>query len=194
MTKQLGRRTRWIAAAALTALSLTASSAGAQDAVATSLDQMKMLVRAGDTVTITDGASGRRTTGQLADFSDATVGVLVDGTRHEIGFADVATIHQRRSASLGKGAKIGFGMGALFGAFGALGLVGECNHNCGAAVPFIVAAVLGEGAFGAGVGVGVAAITKHDQLVYTRPASSARLTVSPFATQSRRGVAVSLGF
>jgi len=106
---------------------------------------------------------------------------------------DVAAVHQRRMGSLAKGAKIGFAVGASFGLLAAAGLATECQYDCGMAVPFVVSMALVEGGFGAGVGVGVAAMTRHDALVYTRT-SSARVTVAPFATPDRRGIAVSLGF
>ena len=193
MAKKPGRRTGWIVAAAIAASAVTASRAGAQDIVATSFDQMKMLVRLGDTVTVTN-ASGGKSTGTLADLSSGSVALLVDGTRRDIGIGDVSTIHQRRTGSLAKGARVGFAVGGALGLAAALGLASDCTHNCGGVVPFAASMAFVEGAFGAGVGVGVAAMTRHDELVYTRVRSSARVTVAPFATPERRGMAVSLGF
>jgi len=193
MVKKPRRRTGWIIAAAVAASAATASRAGAQDVVATSFDQVKMLVRLGDTVTVMN-ASGHKTTGTLADLSSGSVGLLVDGTRRDVGIGDVSTIHQRRMGSLAKGARVGFAIGGALGLAAALQLASECTRNCGGAVPFAVSMAFFEGAFGAGVGVGVAAMTRHDELVYTRAPSSARVTLAPFVTPERRGMAVSLGF
>ena len=194
MATKPGQRTGWLLAAAIAASAATASRAGAQEVVATSFDQMKMLVRPGDTVTITDAAAGRRMTGQLAELSSTTIALLVDGSRRELTAEGVATVHQRRSASLGRGAKIGAAIGGTLGVMGAVGVASSCNRNCDGVAPFVISAVLAETAFGAGVGVGIAAITRRDALVYTRPSPSARVTVAPFATPSRRGVALSVGF
>jgi hypothetical protein len=193
MAQKPGRRTAWIVAAAIGAAAVTPSRAGAQDIIGTSFDQVKMLVRLGDTVTVTN-ASGQQTTGMLADLSSGSVALLVDGTRRDIGIGDVATIHQRRTGSLAKGAKIGFGIGTALGLVGGLQLASECRSQCGTAAPFIITMALVDGGLFAGIGVGGAAMTRHDELVYTRVRSSARVTVAPFATPDRRGVALSLGF
>src|SRR5262249_40396302 len=122
------------------------------------------------------------------------VALLVDGARRDIGIGDVSTIHQRRTGSLAKGAKVGFGIGTALGLVGGLQLASECRSQCGTATPFIISMALVEGGLFAGIGVGVAAMTKHDELVYTRVRSLARVTVAPFVTPERRGMAVSLGF
>jgi hypothetical protein len=155
---------------------------------------MKMLVRPGDTVTVTDGAAGRQMTGRLAELSSTKVVLLVDGAPRELTVDDVAAVHQRRSGSLAKGAKIGAIVGGALGLAAALEFATGCERNCDGVAPFVATMVFAESAFGAGIGVGVSAMTRHNALVYAHPSSAARVTVSPFATASRRGVGVTLGF
>lgn len=148
--------------ATLVYLVLTHSAAArAQDIVATSFDQMKMIARLGDDITITD-ASGRKVTGRLADLSPSSLDLLARGEHHSVAESDVVTISRHGHAKLSTGAKVGLGIGAALGAFAGLSLGSECR-GCGVFVPMFAAVY---GGLGAGIGVGVAALTPTRSVIY----------------------------
>jgi hypothetical protein len=171
-------------------LMAAAPKVGAQDVVATSFDQLRMLARLGDTVTVTD-TSGHEFKGQLADLSLVSVAL----TKNHRTFVenDIRTIRRHDHANLATGAKWGLGVGAGSGfalAYGVCGL--ERSNSCGGVV---LAGALVYGGLGAAVGVGISALIPTRRLIYVQPHSSAgRLTVSPLLTRERRGVSLSFGF
>ena len=188
MTGILARGARAVAAAVTAAVAF-ASPASAQSIVASSFDQMKLIARLGDTLTVADH-SGQHVTGRLADLSSSSVVLLVNGTRREIDQRDVSTIRQRRFGSPRTGATIGLAIGMALGVLGELEVRSECPDCRG----LVAAGAVVYGGLGAGIGAGVAALTTHEALIYSRAPESARVTVRPFATPARRGVAVSVGF
>jgi hypothetical protein len=174
------------------------ANARAQD-VAHTFDQLRVLVRAGDTLTVTD-AAGHETTGKVADLSSASLALMASDGRRTLTSTEVTTIRRRRHGNLGKGAKVGFGVGAGLALVSIAG-GGDGCHNCGG---FLVAATLIEGAVGAGIGVGVSAATTHQQMIFASPtapsapsapsATTGRLTVAPVVTRQRQALMVSFGF
>ena len=157
--------------------------------VATSFDQLRVLIKRGDTVTVTD-TSGRAISGQVTDLSSSSIGILMGGHRSNLVEGDVRTISQRRHGDLGTGAKWGFGIGAAFGLFVALT---ECTGDeCHLYSPFIAALY---GGLGSGIGVGVSASIINQHVIFARPpTASVKLTLSPLVTHNRQGMIVSLGF
>src|SRR5687767_4686185 len=87
--------------------------------IAGSFDQLRVLVKAGDRVRVID-ATGRETTGKIADLSPSALALLIDGQRREILAHDISTIRQRRSDPVATGAKVGFGIGVGLGLVGGL--------------------------------------------------------------------------
>jgi hypothetical protein len=175
---------------ALSILSMTvASSAGAQD-VAGSFDQLRVLIKAGDTVTVTD-ASGAEVKGKIAEISSASLVLLAGGNRRELHENDVTTIRQRRDDRLANGAAWGFGIGGGLGLLLSLAIADEVES--GGAWPLLVAGLYGG--IGTGIGVGVDALIKGQQVIYAKRASAAstKFTVSPIVGAGRRGVQISLG-
>lgn len=148
----------------------------AQPVSAGSFDQLRMLTRLGDTVTITD-ASGATTTGTLVSLSPSTLSVLVGQTRHDLAEQDVRRVIGRTHANLARGAKTGFGIGAGLGLLAGLAVAGDCHGGCAAWIP---AAAFTYAGFGAGIGVGVAAMITRHPLLYdsggppTGPAKAGR--------------------
>src|SRR4051812_36196573 len=111
------RRPRTRALATLICVLLAhAGTAHGQDIVAASFDQMKMIARLGDDITITD-ASGHKVTGRLADLSESSLDLLSKGERRKVTAANVITISRHGHAKLSTGAKAGLGVGAALGAF-----------------------------------------------------------------------------
>ena len=83
-----------------------------------------------------------------------------------------------------------------FGIMGGLALLGAAseapdNDDAGA----VVVGLLASGGLGAAIGVGVDAMIRSNEVVFSRPAGvSTRLTVSPLLAASRKGLLLSVGF
>jgi hypothetical protein len=165
---------------------LTAPVARAQE-LAGSFDQLRVLVKPGDTVRVTD-STGQEARGTIATLSSTSLELLVEGNRRSFLETDVQTIRQRRSDPLGNGAKWGFGIGAALGLFGGLALASEYD-NAAAAVPLMA---LFYGGLGAGIGVGIDAMISSDQVIFSRTtATSAQVTpVSASSAPNRRGIGI----
>jgi hypothetical protein len=58
----------------------------------------------------------------------------------------------------------------------------------------LIGATLIYGGLGAGVGAGVDALVQGNQVIYFKPATSAKVTVSPLVTSDRKGLFLSFGF
>ena len=97
-------------------LFLAATSAQAQELAGT-FEQVRVLVKAGDTLTVTDTA-GQPVRGKLVNLSSSSLRLNVSGTPREFQKVDVNTITKRGSDSLKNGALIGMVIG------GSLGVVG----------------------------------------------------------------------
>ena len=178
---------RWRLVVICSLLMAVAPRVQAQE-VATSFDQLRVLVKPGDTVTVTD-TSGRVISGKIAELSSSSIGILVGGNRSDLVDGDVRTISQRRHGNLATGAKWGFGIGAALGLLGGLG--SNCAH-CGGLILVSSAAI---GGIGSCIGVGISASTTHQHVIYAKPGTgSVKLTVSPLVTRNRQGMIVSFGF
>ena len=168
-----------------------ATDARAQE-VAGTFDQLRVLVKAGDTISVTDNA-GRELTGKIAELSSTSLALLVGGQRHDLPAAEVNTIRQRRGDPLANGAKWGFGIGATLGLLGGLAVANESDDDSDAA--FVVFGTLFYAGVGAGIGAGLDALIASRQVIYARRSSaSARLTLKPFATRRRQGAMVAIAF
>lgn len=169
--------------------SLGTAAASAQEVVAASFDQLKMLARLGDTISVTDIA-GRVTTGKLADLSSSSLGLLVGGSRREMPEDHVRTIRQQRHGSIALGAKWGFVIGA---AFGVILLSAGCDGEaCAELAPLAAAAY---GGVGSGIGVGLVAMTTVRPVIYSKASpASATFMGSPVRSLARSGVAWSVRF
>jgi hypothetical protein len=139
--------------------------------VAMSFDQLAVLVRPGNTVTLTD-ASGSEVYGRIETLSSSALSLAIDGTRRDFLATDVVEIRQRRGDSLANGAKWGFGIGV--GLF-ALAIAGcdECRPT--SAGEYALTAFAGGlyGALGTGIGVGIDALKRGEPTIYRRPGLSA---------------------
>jgi hypothetical protein len=145
--------------------------------VAGSFEQLRVLVKAGDKVRVTD-ATGRETTGKIADLSPTALALLVDGQRREI-------LEQ-----------VGFGIGAGLGLLFASQVASEYDE---VGVGEVAAISLLYGALGTAVGVGIDALISREQVIYAAPARAVAaapggVKLRPLFTRARRGVVVSIGF
>jgi hypothetical protein len=82
---------------------MAASSIAHAQGIATSFNELRLLVRPGDTLGITSTA-GSQVTGKLVDLSSGVLVMRVGEGRQEWREGEVATIRQRRGDSLANGA------------------------------------------------------------------------------------------
>lgn len=150
---------------ALVLLTVPTTSAVAQE-LATTVDQLRVLVKPGDTLIVSD-RSGRQMRGQLVKFAGTTIEIAEGQAVHAYRPEEIANIQLRYADSLANGAKIGFGIGAGLGVLASLAIAGELN--AAAAVPTII---LVYGAMGAGVGVGIDGLNSSTRIIFSRPAST----------------------
>ena len=167
----------------------TCGSATTVDAqgIANSFDELRLLVRAGDRITIRDDA-GAETAGRILSLSPSSLALMVDGERRNLKEGDVATILQRRQDPLRNGALWGFGTGT--GLF-ALAMANVRCEGCGG---LVVVGGLIYGGLGAAVGVGIDAMIVGPKVVYEKAPAAARFRVSPVLGRHRQGVALHFAF
>lgn len=165
-----------------------ASFAHAQG-IASSFDQLRLLVRPGDTITVRDGA-GTDTRGRIGSLSTETLVLNVGGRTRAYRQDDVTTIRTKRSDSLSNGALWGLGVG---GGLAVLATAAACNgdDDCGG---WAAALALVYGGIGAGIGVGVDALITRQHVIYERGVGSARLGIAPLVEARRRGAGAALSF
>ena len=130
-------------------LVLTSALADAQQLAGT-FDQLRVLVKPGDTLTITD-SSGHHVRGKLADLSASSLVLEAAGTRRLFQDTEVGTIEKRGSDSMKNGALIGLSVGAGFGP-----AIGATTGDWGLAA---IGALI-YGGIGAGIGVGFDAMVE----------------------------------
>ena len=171
------------------ALCLVASPALAQSQ--TSL--LGEIVRQGQTVEVIDD-QGRETRGKVGMVSQGTLRIVRNGTTIEIPF-DTITQIARPSDSLANGAWIGLASGAAFGLLGSTAET-SCDQGfdyCFDGPRYVIGSTLIFGAIGAGIGVGVDALIKHNRIIYRRDAG-AQTRVAPVLGPGVKGAVVSVSW
>ena len=177
---------------ALALVTVLATAAHAEAQTAASFDELPLVLRPGDRVTVTDD-SGRNLTGRIIDLSPSTLSLKARGARLDLRAAEVSFIRQRRPDPLRNGALIGLGVGAIPAAYLSWLAHGYAHNEGGQSAASGVAgwSLL----LAAGIGAGVDALIQRSHVIYgPTGAAQRRLTVSPLLSGHRRGVAVSLGF
>ena len=161
--------------------------AGAQE-LATSFNQLRVLVKTGDTLTVTD-SDGRELRGEVATLSVTSLDMIINGQSRALQESQVLTIRLKRADTLANGAKIGFGIGLAFGVIGGLAISDEFGLG---AIPLLA---LPYGALGAGIGVGVDALSVSTNVIFSQPSGrTVTLKVAPIVGSHATGVRVALGF
>ena len=155
---------------ALTVISAAPAQAQETQAV-NSFTQLQLVVKLGDTITITD-STGRKAEGSILDLSPSTLVLLAEGRRRELQEREVAAISQRRPDSLKNGALWGLGAGAATGfVVSGLGSAAASIWNGPdarvSAGPVVAGTVLVAG-IGTGIGMAVDALIKSDRVIYSR--------------------------
>jgi hypothetical protein len=164
-----------------------ATSAQAQELAGT-FEQLRVLVKAGDTLTVTDTA-GRPVRGKLTNLSASSLSLNISGTNREFQKADVNTIARRGSDSLKNGALIGLAVGGGLAAAAVATTSADGYVNTG----YFAVALLSYAGIGAGIGAGIDALIEGPRVIYASPVSpTTRLSIAPFVRGPRKGVLVSL--
>ncbi|WP_291984130.1 hypothetical protein [Luteitalea sp.] len=173
-----------------TALVASVSTARAQG-VASNLRELQLLVRPGETVTVTD-AQGREVQGQIQTLSPSLLALSGRSGRRAWTEVDIVSIRQRKSDSLWNGALIGLAVGGGVGIAGGIAAT-EDNKNEKGWVPFLGALY---GGIGAGIGVGIDAMFRDDHEIFRSTSAPQRTEVGlvPLLTPKRQGLLVSLAF
>ena len=167
-------------------LLIAAATPSASAQTASSFEQLVLLVKSGDRVTVTDSA-GREHSGKIIDLSPSTLALRIHGARHNFRAESVRTISQRRPDSLRQGALIGLAAGAITALALYFPLEDWSASGKAASLGLFAAA-------GTGVGVGIDALISPRKVIFRSRAAARRLTVAPLLGSKRQGLAVSIGF
>jgi len=166
-------------------LLLIAASAEAQQFVGT-FDQLRVLVKPGDTLTITDG-TGQRMQGKLTQLSASSLVLDVSGALRQFQDTDVDTIEKRGPDSLKNGALIGLG---IAGGLGTLAIASAATSD---EAGFVAVAALLYAGIGAGIGTGIDALIEGRRVIYAGSNSTrTTLQISPILSGRRKGVMLSV--
>lgn len=160
--------------------------------VASSFDQLTVLVKPGDKITVVDLA-GREAEGRLGMLSRDRLTLVTPAGPWELGEVDVAQIRQRRGDSLRNGAIIGAAAGAGYG-LALLAIASSANDGGGPIPVGVVAGMVAFTGIGAAAGTGIDALIARRQVIYRKPPGESRLRVSPLFGRGYRGAAVRLTF
>jgi hypothetical protein len=169
-------------------ISVTATAGANAQEVASSIEQLRVLVRPGSEVRVTE-TNGTETKGTIQGFDGSSLHLRVKGGQRVLDESEIRTVTQRRDDSLRNGARNGFITGAVFGALAALSMAGEAEPGWNAVfIPFAVAAY---GGIGAGIGVGVDAMIRSDEIVFDSEwKRTSTAAIAPIVERGRTGVRV----
>lgn len=168
-------------------------AAGYAQATAKTLDELRLLVKVGDRVSVTD-SEGRVTRGSITLLSPTRLVLDVNGAPNEWNEASVARISQRRADSLANGALWGLAIGAGLATTAVVVVAADEGFDSEGA-GWAALAIGIYSALGAGVGVGVDALIRKDQVIYaTGATTAARWRLSPVVTPRVQGARLSVRF
>lgn len=171
-------------------LILVAATGEAQELAGT-FDQLRVLVKPGDTLTVVDDA-GQRVRGKVVSLSNSVLNLTVSGTPRQFLGPDVNSIAKRGADSLKNGALIGLAVG---GGIGAAAIAAYAATSDGSVGPLMAVGFLMYGGIGAGIGTGFDALIEGDRTIYARSRSArATFTIAPIVSRERKGARVSLRF
>ena len=158
--------------------------------VASSFEQLQVLVKAGDKVEIL-GADGTSTKGQIVSLTPASLRLATNGRIRDYDQKDALVVKQKRGDSIWNGAVIGAASGAGFGLVSWIGS-GGCDCTAGEIASYVGV----SSALGAGIGMSIDALIRHHKTIYNSPvrSTSSRIGVAPLIAGGRKGVALRISF
>jgi hypothetical protein len=173
-------RTSILVGAVATALALP--SAAYAQAPTTTLEQLSLIARNGDRITVQDHTGGM-TQGTITEINAKGLAINVDGVVRRWSASDVREVRRRASDRVWNGALIG---AAISGSLAALNyLDNECHGD-----PACARVVLFGAAFGAGIGAGIDAMIRANRVVYQSPGRGASWSLGPVFSLSKRQASV----
>jgi hypothetical protein len=159
--------------------------------VASSFEQLGVLVKPGDKITVVD-VTGRDLEGRVGKLSRDTLTVTTPAGPRELGEVDVAEIRQRRDDSLKNGAIIGAVAGAAYFVTAAA-LLSDSDGGDVIVGTAVAGGVMFAG-LGAAAGVGIDALITRKQVIYRKSAHGTTVGLAPLFGRGRRGAAVTVKF
>ena len=170
---------------------MVAALGGRADAqeLAGDLNQLRVLVKPGDVLTVTDTA-GQRVRGRLTQLDNAGIVLeLQEKQKRQYEGHMVAIIEKHGGDSLKNGALIGFATGGILG-----GLGGALSANAFGGNPVGIAATAGliYGGIGAAIGTGIDALIDGRYVIYAK--SKATVSLAPVIDRDRKGVLFKVSF
>jgi hypothetical protein len=160
---------------------------------ARTLEQLGVLISAGETVWLTDTA-GHEITGRLTRIGTDVVEVAVDGRTQTWEAAQLQRVRHRHTDSLLNGVLIGAGIGAAaYGGFAAW-WCGDENETCSGGG--VAASIALGGAIGAGFGALGDFLVKGKRTVFERASATPSTSVSvlPVVGPGQKGLWVNVRF
>jgi hypothetical protein len=159
-----------------------APSAAPAQTVASSFEELRQVLKKGQTVVVTD-ASGQHVRGRVGDLSRSSLTVFLPETRT---FGEAAVAEVRRPNSWKKGALIGAGVGAGFAIW---------DYSIDPSEPGNAAITVVAVGLGTAIGAGIDALVgKGGKLLYRPRQRTFSLAISPLARRDRQGIVLSVGF
>ena len=131
--------------------------------VATNFEELRLKVKAGDTVYVTDDSGKSEQGARILDLSTSSLVVSIGGVRRELLESNVARLRQRLPDSKKNGALIGLLIGAAGSVAGAKALespAGSCSGAC------VAGNILYGGGLGALIGLGIDALIQGRKDIY----------------------------
>jgi hypothetical protein len=177
---------------ALVLLLCVAGSRVEAQGVASSFDQLSVLVKAGDKITVVDSA-GSEAEGRIGLLTRDRLTLLTPAGPRDLSESDVAQIRQRRGDSLQNGAIIGAAAGAGYG-LAMLALATQMSDGGDLIPSTVVTGMVLFTGLGAAAGAGIDALITRRQVIYRARPGESRLSVSPVLGAGRRGAAVTVRF
>jgi hypothetical protein len=181
----------WNAIIVVLSLAAMPSTGGAQG-IAKNLDELRLIVRAGERVSVID-LPGNAVSGKILSLSPSSLTLEVAGRPREFQEGDISRIMQRRGDSLGNGALWGLGVGAGLATVGVATAAASDDFEEEEAGWAALAIGL-YGGIGAGIGVGIDALITRQQLIFERPAGATSVNLIPLLTGGRRGALLRITF
>jgi hypothetical protein len=157
---------------------------------ARSFEQLQMLVKCDDTVSITE-ADGKITRGRIVQVTNSSLQLMSDGALKDLPEAGVLQITQRRKDPLANGAKYGAVAGLTMGVLGAIVQLAVIDDCVGCAVGIATVYT----ALGAGIGVGIDAVIVREKTIFTMDRNTFnRIRIKPLLSTRGKGISVSFSF
>jgi hypothetical protein len=153
-------------------------------AIAQTLDELRLKVRIDDIVYVRD-ETGREQRAEIISLTPDLLIVSMGGARREFTDRSTLRIRKRQSDSPWTGGIIGAGVGAGFGVLAA-SFSEECSHNTASAS--CAGPILWLTGLGMGVGLGIDALIQGRKVIYEPTRRNARLAVTPLI--GKRGVGI----